>query len=143
MLTPYNERSQRVKPIIGAEAANAFGTKARPAALFKKLSRCASTTTRMPCGYASRSRVQVPVVTLGIALVFIAPYLLGKPAIPPRSSSSRKRTRSLIQRTSTGMRRIRHNCSTKLTVGLRRTRTATFPQKFLSTSQRFSNYGFI
>ena len=72
-----------VKPIIGAEAANAFGTKARPAALFKKLSRCASTTTRMLRGYASRSRVQVPVVTLGIALVFIAPYLLGKPAIPP------------------------------------------------------------
>ena len=143
MLTPYNERSQRVRPIIGAEAANAFGTKARPAVLSKKLSRCASTTTKMPCGYASMSRVQVPVVTLGIALVFIAPYLLGKPEIPPRSSSLRKRARSSIQWTSTGMRRIRHNCSIKLTVGLGHTRAATSPQKFLSTSQRSSNYGFI
>ena len=76
--------------IIGAGAANAFGTKARPAVLSKKLSRCASTTTKMPCGYASRSRAQAPVVMLGIALVFIAPYLLGKPEIPPRSSSLRK-----------------------------------------------------
>ena len=94
--------------------------------LVKKLSRCASTTTKMPCGYASMSRVQVPVVTLGIALVFIAPYLLGKPEIPPRSSSLRKTSKVFDPVTSTGMRRIRHNCSIKLTVGLRHTRTATF-----------------